>query len=88
MSATGLTKDMMEPKTKDSFAPNDAPFCSTVAKNGESFEEYVAQPEHIDVALKIINSVVPWLNVRFVSSERSPLDTHIVAENDPTDTST
>jgi hypothetical protein len=64
VSASGLLKDMTEPATKDSFSDKTAPFCSTVAKHGETFFEYMSQPEHSDMALKVINGVVPWLNVR------------------------
>lgn len=63
MSASGLLKDMTASATKDSFSDKAATFCSTVAKNGETFFEYMSQPEHSDMALKA-NGVVPWLNVR------------------------
>ncbi|KAK1621458.1 S-adenosyl-L-methionine-dependent methyltransferase [Colletotrichum phormii] len=49
-------------KTKDSYLATDAPFCSTVAQNGETFFEYIGHPENSGVALKVIKGVLPWLN--------------------------
>ncbi|KXH47147.1 hypothetical protein CNYM01_12547 [Colletotrichum nymphaeae SA-01] len=49
-------------KTKDSYLATDAPFCSTVAQNGETFFEHIGHPENSGAALKVIKGVVPWLN--------------------------
>ncbi|KAH7392868.1 S-adenosyl-L-methionine-dependent methyltransferase [Pyrenochaeta sp. MPI-SDFR-AT-0127] len=61
-SATGLRRDLTSENTKNSFAPDSAPFCSTVAKNGETFFEYMSQAAHADILEKVTLGVVPWLN--------------------------
>ncbi|KAH7155954.1 S-adenosyl-L-methionine-dependent methyltransferase [Dactylonectria macrodidyma] len=62
LSATGLLKNMTDMESKHSFAAEKAPFCSAVSPNGETFMEYMMQPEHADVAAKVADGVVPWLN--------------------------
>lgn len=62
-SSAGLLSHMIGTKTKDSYLATDAPFCSTVAQNGETFFEHIGHPENSGAALKVIKGVVPWLNV-------------------------
>lgn len=64
-SSAGLAQHMTDAKTRDSYLATDAPFCSTVASNGETFFEYIGQPENLEVAQKVMKGVVPWLNVSF-----------------------
>lgn len=54
---------MIHPDTKDSFNPKAAPFCKTVAEHGETFEEYVSQPAHFETTKKVIDGILPWVNV-------------------------
>ncbi|KXH59668.1 hypothetical protein CSAL01_04748 [Colletotrichum salicis] len=62
LSSAGLLSHMTDTKTKDSYLATDAPFCSTVAQNRETFLEYIGHPENSGVALKVIKGVLPWLN--------------------------
>ncbi|KAK1728520.1 hypothetical protein CaCOL14_011768 [Colletotrichum acutatum] len=61
-SSAGLLSHMTDTKTKDSYLATDAPFCSTVAQNGETFFEHIGHPENARAALKVVKGVVPWLN--------------------------
>ena len=63
--ATGIPKDLSNPGTKHSFAETTAPFCKVVSKNGQTFAQYMGNPENAAMVELGNEGIVGWLNVRF-----------------------
>ncbi|VUC25701.1 unnamed protein product [Clonostachys rosea] len=38
--------NLVDPETRDSWKAEDAPFCKTVSKSGETFSQYIMEPQH------------------------------------------
>lgn len=60
--ALGISNDLTEPDTKNSFAEKDAPFVRQVSK-GKTFFEYLMDPENAEMVTLANVGVVGWLNV-------------------------
>lgn len=73
MATSGICSNLIDPKTKDSYKPDDAPFCQTVSKDGKPFNAYLMEPEHAELMESIQEGVVPWLNVSVLFSEKTNL---------------
>ncbi|KAF2733981.1 S-adenosyl-L-methionine-dependent methyltransferase [Polyplosphaeria fusca] len=61
-SSSGIPKDLIDPETKNSFAETTAPFCKVVSKNGQTFAEYMGDPENAAMVALGNEGVVGWLN--------------------------
>ena len=66
--ATGLSDDLRKPETRDSFSDKTAPFCFTVSKTGETFYEYMGNPDNAEMVKLATEGVVEWLNVYVLST--------------------
>ncbi|KUJ06319.1 S-adenosyl-L-methionine-dependent methyltransferase [Mollisia scopiformis] len=60
--ATGIPKDLSNPETKHSFADTTAPFCKVVSKNGQTFAQYMGNPENAAMVELGNEGIVGWLN--------------------------
>lgn len=63
MANSGICANLVDPTTRDSYKPEDAPFCKTVSKDGKPFNEYLMLQENSNLMESITEGVVPWLNV-------------------------
>ena len=61
-SATGISQDIISPKTKHSFAETDAPFCKKVSRDGQTFAEYMGDSKNAEMVELSGEGVVGWLN--------------------------
>jgi hypothetical protein len=61
--ALGIPNDLTNPDTKNSFAEKDAPFVKEVSK-GQTFFQYMSDPNNADMVELANVGVVGWLNVR------------------------
>lgn len=62
-SASGIPKDLINPDTRDSFAEMSAPFSRIVSNNGETFAQYMNNPQNIAMVELGNEGIVGWLNV-------------------------
>ncbi|KAJ4290825.1 hypothetical protein N0V90_010020 [Kalmusia sp. IMI 367209] len=60
--AVGIPKDIISPETKDSFADTQAPFTKMVSKEGQTFAEYMGDPENAAMVTLGSEGIVGWLN--------------------------
>ncbi|CAK7217497.1 hypothetical protein SCUCBS95973_003175 [Sporothrix curviconia] len=67
-ATAALCKNLIDAKTKNSYKPEDAPYCQAVT-HGKPFYEYVMEPAQAEVLQSISEGVVPWLN----RTTRAPL---------------
>lgn len=62
-SATGISSDLFNPETKDSFSERTAPFCKMVSKKNQTFAECMGDPNNAAMVTLGNEGVVGWLNV-------------------------
>jgi len=62
-AATGITSDLKQPETRDSFEENTAPFLKVVSQDGRTFAQYLMDSGNPETVALVTEGVVGWLNV-------------------------
>jgi hypothetical protein len=62
--ALGIPNDLISADSRDSFAETTAPFCKEVSKDGQTFAQYMGDPDNAEMVTLGTEGVVGWLNVR------------------------
>lgn len=81
VSASGISNDLTNPETTDSFSENTAPFCKVVSKNEQTFSQYMGDPGNLAMVELGNEGIVGWLNVRRKNNRNCSHHTEISQRN-------